>query len=130
MLRRGRLRAPGSLLVITSLGLLAAAQAPVLAATPSPTPKAASAATTPDTVTAECATPTAKNINRCFALRVTNGTTAAKSVKGLMTTAAPAGLSPNDLTSAYKLPANGGAGATIAVVDVYDDPNAATDLAM
>ena len=42
--------------------------------------------------------------------------------------AAPSGLSPANLKSAYKLPA-GGAGLTVAIVDAYDDPNAASDLA-
>jgi subtilase family serine protease len=44
----------------------------------------------------------------------------------------PAGYGPADLRSAYKLsPASGspGSGPTIAIVDAYDDPNAASDLA-
>jgi subtilase family serine protease len=39
------------------------------------------------------------------------------------------GFGPSDLASAYKLPATGGSGATIAIVDAYDDPNAESDLA-
>ena len=39
------------------------------------------------------------------------------------------GLSPSDLRSAYKLPETGGSEQTIAIVDAYDDPNAAGDLA-
>jgi len=42
---------------------------------------------------------------------------------------APAGLAPADLRSAYDLPASGGAGKTIAIVDAYDDPTAEADLA-
>ncbi len=43
--------------------------------------------------------------------------------------AAPAGLSPGDLQSAYKLPSfTGGKGQTVAVVDAYDDPTAEADL--
>ncbi|WP_406841574.1 kelch repeat-containing protein (plasmid) [Streptomyces sp. AHU1] len=42
----------------------------------------------------------------------------------------PRGLTPDDLLSAYNLPANGGKGATIAIVDAFDDPNAAEDLAV
>jgi subtilase family serine protease len=42
--------------------------------------------------------------------------------------AAPSGLSPANLRSAYKLPAAGGAGLTVAIVDAYDDPNAEKDL--
>jgi subtilase family serine protease len=43
--------------------------------------------------------------------------------------ATPSGYGPTDLRSAYNLPANGGAGATIAIVDALDDPNAESDLA-
>lgn len=43
--------------------------------------------------------------------------------------AAPAGLSPQDLRSAYSLPTDGGAGATVAVVAASDLPTAESDLA-
>ena len=39
------------------------------------------------------------------------------------------GYGPSDLASAYKLNTSGGSGATIAIVDAYDDPNAESDLA-
>src|SRR5664280_1867416 len=43
--------------------------------------------------------------------------------------ASPAGFNPADLQSAYGLPSkNAGAGATVAIVDAYDDPNAEADL--
>ncbi|HEY3716622.1 MAG TPA: S53 family peptidase [Jatrophihabitantaceae bacterium] len=38
----------------------------------------------------------------------------------------PSGLNPADIQSAYKLPASGGA--TVAIVDAYDDPTAEADL--
>jgi len=38
----------------------------------------------------------------------------------------PSGLNPVDIQSAYKLPASGGA--TVAIVDAYDDPTAEADL--
>src|SRR5205814_8677290 len=60
----------------------------------------------------------------CFALRRTDITAAGA---GALTT--PAGYGPADLRAAYRLPAAGGTGATVAVVDAYDDPNAARDLA-
>ena len=50
-----------------------------------------------------------------------------------LVTAAPAGYGPADLQSAYGLTAqsaSGGVGQTIAIVDAYNDPNAATDLAV
>jgi len=40
------------------------------------------------------------------------------------------GLGPADLRSAYSLPAGGGEGRTVAVVDSFDDPNAEADLAV
>src|SRR5207302_412830 len=43
--------------------------------------------------------------------------------------ATPQGYGPADLQSAYKLNTAGGAGATIAIVDAQDDPNAESDLA-
>jgi hypothetical protein len=51
-------------------------------------------------------------------------------VRGLRAAAAPAGYGPGDLQSAYNLPADGGAGQTIAIVDAYDDPTAEADLAV
>ncbi|MFJ9460717.1 putative Ig domain-containing protein [Kitasatospora sp. NPDC101447] len=41
----------------------------------------------------------------------------------------PSGYGPSDLASAYKLPASAGSGATVAIVDAQDDPNAESDLA-
>lgn len=37
---------------------------------------------------------------------------------------------PSDLQAAYRLPTTAGNGQTVAIVDAYDDPNAAADLAM
>jgi hypothetical protein len=42
--------------------------------------------------------------------------------------AAPSGMGPSDIQSAYRLP-NGGSGTTVAIVDAYDDPKAEADLA-
>ncbi|WP_405496387.1 putative Ig domain-containing protein [Streptomyces sp. NBC_00096] len=41
----------------------------------------------------------------------------------------PSGYGPTDLQGAYALPASAGAGATVAIIDAYDDPNAESDLA-
>ncbi len=44
---------------------------------------------------------------------------------------APPGYGPSSIQSAYKLPSStGGHGQTVAIVDAYDDPNAAKDLAV
>ncbi|MFJ5213878.1 carboxypeptidase regulatory-like domain-containing protein [Streptomyces sp. NPDC088354] len=62
----------------------------------------------------------------CYALRRTDVTAG----KGLRTAAAPGGFGPDDLRAAYNLPAGGGAGQTIAIVDAFDDPTAEEDLAV
>jgi subtilase family serine protease len=91
------------------------------------------------TWTKACATP-AKGQMACKALRVTGGVTAFQraraEAKGVTpdaaNAAAPSGYGPSDLRSAYGLTsaaASGGTGATIGIVDAYDDPNAEADLA-
>jgi subtilase family serine protease len=93
---------------------------------------AAGAQSTPHRLTTarSCAVSTRPGIMACLALKVTAGAnTLAKSTGSVSKAAAPAGYGPADLLSAYALPAGGGSGATVAVVDAYDDPNAETDLA-
>ena len=74
-----------------------------------------------------CAAPAA-GMAACDALHVNN---VAEHVKALGVTpnSTPSGFGPADLLSAYNLPANGGAGQTVAIVDAYNDPNAAADMA-
>ncbi|MFB7776324.1 carboxypeptidase regulatory-like domain-containing protein [Streptomyces bauhiniae] len=62
----------------------------------------------------------------CFGLRRTD----VVSHKGLRSTELPQGFGPGDLRSAYGIPAGGGAGKTIAIVDAFDNPNAEGDLAI
>jgi hypothetical protein len=64
---------------------------------------------------------------RCHSL-VRSAVSAAGGIQPLVTMS-PTGLNPVDLISAYKLPATGGAGATIAIVDAMDARNAEADLA-
>src|SRR5437764_993920 len=61
----------------------------------------------------------------CFAIRVD------RSSGGRVRHAdSPVGYTPDDLRSAYALPASpAGSGATVAIVDAYDDPQAEQDLA-
>ncbi|MGY4962630.1 putative Ig domain-containing protein [Streptomyces sp. 900105245] len=61
----------------------------------------------------------------CFAQRRTD----IKQRLAAAVAAAPSGLSPANLHSAYNLPSTGGSGLTVAVVDAYNDPNAESDLA-
>jgi hypothetical protein len=63
---------------------------------------------------------------RCFALRRVD----VAPHLGATPFTTPAGYGPGDLASAYALPANGGAGQTVAIVDAFDDPNAEADLAV
>jgi hypothetical protein len=58
-------------------------------------------------------------------------TTGVREHRGLFAAgAAPSGYGPADLRSAYNLPADGGSGQTVAVIDAYDDPVAESDLAV
>ena len=62
----------------------------------------------------------------CDALRIT------RTSQGIQPAAsAPSGLNPSNLQSAYKLPSSSaGSGQTVAIVDAFNDPNAASDLAV
>ncbi|MFF5025012.1 putative Ig domain-containing protein [Streptomyces collinus] len=62
----------------------------------------------------------------CFAQRRTD---IRQRLASALAAAAPSGLSPANLHSAYNLPTSGGSGLTVAVVDAYNDPNAESDLA-
>ena len=74
----------------------------------------------------QCGTPHPGQFT-CLALRRTD----VHGKKGVQPDAiAPAGFGPADLQSAYALPADGGAGQTVAIVDAYDDPSAEADLAV
>ncbi|WP_019058298.1 putative Ig domain-containing protein [Streptomyces prunicolor] len=65
----------------------------------------------------------------CFAQRRTDIKQQLASAVHADAAAAVSGLSPANLHSAYALPSTGGSGLTVAVVDAYNDPNAASDLA-
>src|SRR5438552_945841 len=60
----------------------------------------------------------------------TSTTTTSTSIPTAGCTIAHAGYTPCDLRSAYALTSSGGVGQTVAIVDAYDDPNAAADLAV
>ncbi|MET8640853.1 putative Ig domain-containing protein [Streptomyces sp. NPDC004675] len=72
-----------------------------------------------------CGAPTAGHAS-CFAQRRTD---IEQRLASATAAAAPSGLSPANLHSAYNLPSTGGSGMTVAVVDAYNDPNAESDLA-
>ncbi|MEW1779940.1 carboxypeptidase regulatory-like domain-containing protein [Streptomyces sp. NPDC086777] len=124
---------------VTALGLAALAllgiEAPAHAMPATPSGAAAPPArldTSPDTeagaatdLTPVCGTP-AKGHASCFAMRHTSESPLLR----LAAAQTPPGLGPQDLQSAYSLPADGGAGQTIAIVDAYDNPDAEADLAV
>ncbi|WP_455771716.1 putative Ig domain-containing protein [Streptomyces lavendulae] len=104
---------------LISGGLLAAASPSAASAAPA-TP-AASAAHTQRL----CSEPTKPGFMACHALARTD----LKQQLSLAPNLLPSGYGPTDLQSAYALPASTGAGATVAIIDAYDDPNAESDLA-
>ena len=68
-----------------------------------------------------CGTP-AQGEAACAALVVVNGSGTPA------TSAGPAGWNPADIRSAYALTSTASGGRTVAIVDAYDDPSAASDL--
>ncbi|MDX3579668.1 MULTISPECIES: S53 family peptidase [unclassified Streptomyces] len=144
--RSGRRRRTGASILgaaaLVLAGLGTAAQASAAPATTTAT----TAKTTPSKVTwaaTPCATPKHKGDLTCNSFRVTGGTTAFQKERAADTgrtaavtpkaaAASPTGYGPSDLQDAYGLAdaaSSNGSGETIAIVDAYDDPNAAADLA-
>jgi hypothetical protein len=83
----------------------------------------------PSSVRRVCPVPTRVGLMQCMSLLRTN----VKSHRGVIPNVVPSGYGPADLQSAYNLAAaaaSGGVGATVAVVDAYNDPNAVADLAV
>ena len=115
-----------SRIALPLLGTAALAVSGILAAAPAgaQTPAAHSGASW----VRSCAVVHAAGSMACNALRVTNTTEHVRAL-GVTSNATPSGYGPSSLLSAYNLPANGGAGETVAIVDAYNDPNAATDMA-
>ncbi len=110
--------------VLPLLGVAALAASGLLAAAP------ADAAThTGTTWVRSCAVVHKAGQMACNALRVTSTTEHIRAL-GVTPDATPSGFGPSSLLSAYNLPANGGAGQTVAIVDAYNDPNAAADMAV
>jgi subtilase family serine protease len=91
---------------------------------------ASAAAPAPVTnVVRSCAAPVRAGLASCLALRRTDLVQVGRAASAITPNALPAGFGPADLQSAYKLPTTGGAGVTVAIVDAFDNPNVASDLA-
>src|SRR4051812_15761735 len=113
----------------TWVGAMALA-AGLLAAAPAATASATTAASDRGTVARSCAVSTIPRQMACFALRRTDvAQPPALAASPVSPSVTPAGYGPANLRSAYKLTATGGTGATVAIVDAFDDPNAESDLA-
>ena len=122
-LRPAHRRAAISVAAAAVLGISAAALATSANAAGAPTAKPAGPAWS-----RACDLP-APGLAACDALHVNNVPEHIRAL-GVTPNATPSGFGPADLRSAYKLPANGGAGQTVAIVDAYNDPNAAADMAV
>jgi hypothetical protein len=138
MIKRGfRKRAAAVWLTVAAVALLGFATSPAASAalrgsTPAAAPAAvpaghgAASAPMPADTRQVCAAPAKPGVARCLSLIRTDVRARARATAA----AAPNGYGPSSLQSAYKLPsATAGGGRTVAVVDAYDDPNAAADLA-
>jgi Putative Ig domain len=113
-------------------GGLVATAAPSVAAAPAPSGSAAAATAAPagssgSAVPTErlCSAPARQGYMACLALARTD----TAHHLGISPNLVPSGYGPTDLQSAYALPSSAGAGATVAIVDAYDDPSAEADLA-
>jgi subtilase family serine protease len=113
------LRSASALVGVLALVALGSAN-PVQASVP------AAAATTPTSVHV-CNQAVQPGYAACFALKRTDKI--ADTGMALSPNALPSGYGRTDLVSAYALPATGGSGQTVAIVDAQDDPNAESDLA-
>jgi hypothetical protein len=106
--------------VLILIGAATALTAGMLITTP-----ALAQTTTAANVARSCAQSTKAHVMNCFALRRTD----LAGPFALSPNATPSGYGPSNLQSAYKLSTSGGSGATVAIVDAYNDPNAESDLA-
>ncbi len=115
--RRGAVR---TVVATLSAGMVVAGTYAIVAPAGAATPEASG-----PQVKRLCSAPATPGMMACQALQRTDIT--AKRV--MSADATPSGFGPADLTSAYNLPAGGGEGQTIAIVDAQDDPNAESDMA-
>ncbi|MFI8275575.1 putative Ig domain-containing protein [Streptomyces sp. NPDC085929] len=120
-----RVRSLVAVAALISGGLLAAAAPSTASATTVPAPVPATPASSGVHTQRLCSEPTKAGFMACHALARTD----LKQQLSLAPNILPSGYGPTDLQGAYALPASAGAGATVAIIDAYDDPNAESDLA-
>jgi subtilase family serine protease len=119
---------------VTFVAVALSMSAPAQAAPATTAPAAVAHASTPHLPSTAhmktrhvCATPTTARTAQCQAIIRTDVT--AVGANAIAPTATPSGYGPADLDNAYKLSSAGGGGETVAIVDAYNDPTAASDLA-
>jgi subtilase family serine protease len=118
----------GSGLVAGLVTVLAAGVVTSSAAVQPATATRSAPATAPAAMKPACG-PTKPGFMRCLALYKPQTTVNRALATGAASPAAtPAGLSPANIVSAYKLPVSRGSGQTVAVVDAFRTPHLASDL--
>ncbi|MGW7523342.1 S53 family peptidase [Streptomyces sp. NPDC054783] len=122
LIRRGAPAFLSAAALITG-GLAVAAQSSAFATTTDASPTTSTASTVHTRPL--CSEPTKPGYMACQAVVRTDLTPQ----KSLGRHDTPKGFGPADLQAAYNLPKDGGKGATVAIVDANDDPNAEKDLA-
>ncbi|WP_042364019.1 S53 family peptidase [Streptacidiphilus neutrinimicus] len=116
--------------VVALIGGAAAIAAPATASSVPIQPAAASAAGHHAHARHLCGAPKKARMMSCLAeVRTDVAQPHVFAAHAVSAAATPSGYGPGDLLSAYNLPADGGAGQTVAIVDAQDDPNAESDLA-
>ncbi len=121
-IRRGAPALLSAAALITG-GLAVASQSSAFATTSTASPTASSASSVH--THRLCSEPSKPGYMACQSVVRTD----VKAQKSLGRHDTPKGFGPADLQAAYNLPKDGGKGATVAIVDANDDPNAEKDLA-
>ncbi len=130
MIRRGLSKGAAAVWpAIAAVVLVGSAASPAASAAPrtgAGTAAPSAAALAPAGTRQVCAAPATPGWARCLSLIRTNVQPSALATPAFV----PAGYGPSSLQLAYNLPSTtAGGGRTVAIVDAYEDPNAASDLA-
>ncbi len=130
MIRRGLCKKAAAvwpaIAAVVLLGFAASSAASAAPRTGAGTAAPSAAALTPADTRQVCATPATPGWARCLSLIRTDVQPSALATPAIV----PAGYGPSSLQLAYNLPSTtAGGGRTVAIVDAYEDPDAASDLA-
>lgn len=120
-----RLTRSGATALLSTVALISGGTLAVASPSVAPTAPAGASGATAAHAQRLCSEPTKAGYMACHALARTD----IKQQLSLGPNLVPSGYGPTDLQSAYALSASAGAGATVAIIDAYDDPNAESDLA-